>query len=134
MGLFDWLRERNTRRNGREIAPAADQTSLGNLLVSAGHLSPEELGPLIEEFNITRNVDQLLGQFLVDRGVITKDELELALLRQRHLRHPASDALAQALEITSRRRGRLHDQAREVTQLAFKAVNGQEPIKNGSTH
>lgn len=134
MGLFDWLRGR--RGNGKvSITPADDQTSLGNLLVLSGLLAVEDLTPLIEEFHATRNVDQLLGQFLVERGVLAEDQLELALLRQKHMRTgPTHDTLTQAMKITARRRTMLHDQAREVSQLAITAINGQEPIKNGSTH
>jgi len=58
-----------------------DKSSLGNLLIREGLLDQAQLNELMVEFNDLK-VEVLLGQFLVRKGVLPSEKLELLLIRQ----------------------------------------------------
>ena len=58
-----------------------DKSSLGNLLLRDGAVTQNELSELLVEFNDLK-VEELLGQFLVRKEVISPEKLELLLIRQ----------------------------------------------------
>lgn len=58
-----------------------DQFSLGKLAVEDGVISPDELSELLSEFRY-RQKGILFGQFLVEKGVLTNEKLQLLLIRQ----------------------------------------------------
>ena len=67
----------------KKMAKASrDKSSLGNLLIRDGALDENELAELLVEFNELK-VEELLGQFLVKREIITPEKLELLLIRQK---------------------------------------------------
>ena len=66
----------------KKMAKASrDKSSLGNLLIREGVLCQAELSELMAEFNELK-VETLLGQFLVQKGALTPEKLQLLLIRQ----------------------------------------------------
>lgn len=107
-----------------------DQSSLGNLLVEDGTVSPGELSELLYEFRkLSKN--GLLGQFLIEKGVITKEKLQMLLIRQSAARSGGAKArhVTQAMELankTSRKMlSELDDFIEEVHNLATKTSVGE---------
>lgn len=80
-----------------------DQSSLGNLILKEGILGHGELSELLAEFNELK-VEELLGQFLVRKGVISQEKLELLLIRQSAARNGGveKEHVKQALAICQR--------------------------------
>lgn len=58
-----------------------DPNSLGNLVLREGLLTPKEFQNIFEEF-ASQSVNELLGQFLVRKGILCEEKLELLLIRQ----------------------------------------------------
>jgi hypothetical protein len=66
----------------RKLAEATmDKSSLGNLILREGILTLPEFNELLAEFNDLK-VEELLGQFLVRKDVLSPEKLELLLIRQ----------------------------------------------------
>lgn len=63
---------------------AKNPSSLGNLVVRDGVLSQYEFQELFSEFS-KQSVNELLGQFLVRKNVLTDEKLQLLLIRQEAL-------------------------------------------------
>jgi hypothetical protein len=63
-----------------------DKSSLGNLMLKEGLVDDNELAELLVEFN-EQTVEELLGQFLVRKEVLTPEKLELLLIRQEAARN-----------------------------------------------
>jgi len=80
-----------------------DETSLGNLILKEGILRHDELVGLLSEFQELK-VEELLGQFLVKKGVITEEKLELLLIRQAAARNGGVETqhVKQAIAIAQR--------------------------------
>ena len=70
-------------RKRRKEKAEKDQSSLGNVLVDLGYCSRPDVHDVLEKQLDTM---PLLGELLVSQNVITSDQLEHALLRQRVLR------------------------------------------------
>lgn len=58
-----------------------DKTSLGNLMVKEGIIGSDELIELLSEFR-SSDAGGYFGQFLLERGVLSREKLEFVLLRQ----------------------------------------------------
>ena len=127
--MFRWWR--NGKKPATAILPKDDPTALGNLLTAAGFLEKDSLAGLVEEFQEKSPIDQLLGQFLVEKGVITLDQLELALFRQLRARKNGSinESVHQAMKITQRRHIAVRAEMSEIRQLTASLIN-QEPLKD----
>lgn len=66
-----------------------DRSSIGHVLVDLEYCAPQDIIDVLEE-----QIGQMprLGQMLLDRGMVTKEQLEHALLRQRVLRGESDPA------------------------------------------
>lgn len=62
-----------------------DPFSLGNLVVGDGIVDSGELSELLSEFR-QLNREELFGQFLVRKGVLSDEKLQLLLIRQSAVR------------------------------------------------
>lgn len=69
------------KRKVSELPPSEDPTSIGNLVVRHEMCTPLEMSRLLQEFQAS-TVEQLLGKFLVSKGILTEEQLELLLLKQ----------------------------------------------------
>lgn len=98
-----WPFKQRRKRVLTPLSPAQDPTSLGNLVLAEGLLTEDEFDELMDEFNDTR-IESLLGRFLVTRGVITEEKLELLLIRQKAKRNGGVDAshIMEAMEIAEK--------------------------------
>ena len=77
------------KKNGKakyEIA-AADETSLGNILVKLGFITQEDLAKAV---GIQKSKTPFIGEILVDLKMIRVDQLEFALMQQKISRGKAS--------------------------------------------
>ena len=63
------------------VKASRDKSSLGNLLLREEIVTQPELSELLVEFNELK-VEELLGQFLVRKEVLSPEKLELLLIRQ----------------------------------------------------
>jgi len=69
-----------SRSNGSDKGdPRTDPTSIGNILIDMGYITPAELDRALRD-------GVLLGEALRDTGIISEPELRLALLKQRAMR------------------------------------------------
>ena len=90
---------------------ARDKSSLGNLMLKEGLVGQNELAELLAEFNDLK-VEELLGQFLVRKGVLAPEKLELLLIRQeaarnggvekQHIQRAMKIAAATSLKVVDR--------------------------------
>ncbi len=74
------------RVNGYLLDPSSDPSSIGSLIRSQGLVSEDEFDNLLSQFqNLT--VGQLLGEFMVSKEKLTKEQLDLLLIKQRQMRN-----------------------------------------------
>ncbi|MCG8435657.1 MAG: hypothetical protein MJA83_16660 [Gammaproteobacteria bacterium] len=66
------------------LPPDKDPTSIGNILVKYGFSSPEEMQQHVNEF--TENEKTYLGEYLVEKGLLTEEQLAILLVRQKKMR------------------------------------------------
>ena len=71
------------KRKRRQAKAGRDTSSLGNVLVDLGYCSRDSVAQTLRQQIESR---PLLGQMLIDQGIITPDQLDHALLRQQVLR------------------------------------------------
>lgn len=69
------------KKKAPKSSPETDPTSIGNLVIREGLLTQSQLSELLHEFHES-SIEVLLGKFLVSKGVMTEEKLELLLLRQ----------------------------------------------------
>jgi hypothetical protein len=98
-----------------------DRTSLGNLLVREGLLDQNELTELLAEF-WDLNTDEHFGQFLVRKGILSKEKLELTLIRQSATRSGGAKRrhVEQAMEV-----------ARKTSQRIMQDLDGMLDFLDG---
>ena len=70
-------------RKHASVSPDDDPTSIGNLIVTEGLLTHEHLVELVAEY---RASSRMLGEFLVEKGVLDSEQLRVILLKQNVLR------------------------------------------------
>lgn len=70
----------------KSLRPEDDPTSIGNLVIEHGFLSSEEFKVICSRFQ-ELTVGQLLGEYLVAADVLTKEQLDYLLIKQRQLRN-----------------------------------------------
>lgn len=109
------------------VQASRDQSSLGNLILKEGILDHNELSELLAEFNDLK-VEELLGQFLVRKEVISQEKLELLLIRQSAARNGGveKEHVKQALAICRRTSQAMSDTVDDLvgsTQVALAKVN-----------
>ena len=86
------------KRRKKRLPPEKDPHSLGNIAVREGHVTQEAFDELLIEFKNTR--EQRIGQFLIERNVITKMQLQALLLLQVKLRKAEAHTISlQALAL-----------------------------------
>ena len=109
------------------VVASRDQSSLGNLLLREKILDQNELSELLAEFNDLK-VEELLGQFLVRKGVLTPEKLQLLLIRQEAERNGGVERkhVQQALQLahsTSQKVQQGVDDLVSCTQVAMAKVS-----------
>ena len=65
--------------------PKEDKSSIGNLLLDFGIVTPEQLAEAIE-YKERSTLEQLLGAVLVHQGYCTREDIDLAMETQKKLR------------------------------------------------
>lgn len=71
--------------------PDQDPTSIGNLLVRSGLCTREHLDQLLKEFSRS-SVEELFGQFLLAKSILTEEQLEFLLIKQLAERNGATNS------------------------------------------
>ena len=111
----------------KTLAKAAlDRTSLGNLIVHEGLLDQNELDEFLAEFRRLR-IEELFGQFLMKKGVLSEEKLELLLIRQSAIREGGANRghVKQAIGVAHRTSQRIMNDVEEFmaeTQAALAEV------------
>jgi len=96
----------------RILARAAlDRTSLGNLLLKEKIVDHEKLTELLSEF-MNGEHGGYFGQFLIKKGVLTREKLEFILIRQSASRSGGVEDhhVAQAKKIAAKTSSKLMDE------------------------
>lgn len=104
------------------IDPEADPTSIGNLIVADGLITHEKLLELVVEFQ--QYAGSMLGIFLVEKGVLSAEKLQLVLLRQKAVRNGGveHEHVMEAMRIADGMQARVTTQVdRLVSVTAFAA-------------
>ena len=104
-------------RKRRKAKAERDQSSLGNILVALGYCSRNVVHDMLAK---QAKTTPLLGELLVGDNVITNDQLEHALLRQRVLRGE-EDPLALKRFGSERRREAIGEVASRIRHVADSA-------------
>jgi hypothetical protein len=73
------------RKRSVSLDPSVDPTSIGNLIVKEGLLTKVQLEEMVKEFKQLAGV--MLGQFLVEHGILTVERLQIVLLKQQAARN-----------------------------------------------
>ena len=99
--------------------------SLGNLAVREKLISQEVFDGLLDEF-LELPVEEHLGQFLVRKGVMSQERLELFLIKQAALRNGGVEDLhvRQAMQVADRVSSELTESADELIVIA-EAAGGE---------
>jgi len=110
--------------------PSEDPSSIGNIIVGLGILSKDLFQEFIREFQ-ELEIEILLGRFLVEKEVLTEEQLELALLTQKKMRSngrikhellfEAMEAMDKVQQSTAKHRV---ERLRAVARVATMKVNG----------
>lgn len=89
---------------------ASLETRLGNLILRDGLLDRNELVELLSEFH-GLETGELFGQFLTRKGILSKERLELLLIRQSAARAggPTRKHVKQAMDVAQRTSQRIMD-------------------------
>lgn len=103
----------------KKPSPATDPTSILNLLVSLGWLARADADAALEEQR-----DRLIGQILVQRGLVSAEQLDSALLQQKILRGQikTKDAAALVLERHAAMHDKIIDAANALKDAAVAAT------------
>lgn len=97
---------------------AADPSSFGNLAISRGWISPEDLEQALE---VQRQQVPKLGQIMIDIGMLSEEQRDELLLEQRRARGqkiPTEELLTHERRKMRRRLEGLKAGFREATQYA----------------
>jgi hypothetical protein len=111
-------------RKRRSVRAERDASSLGNILVDLGYCSRDDINIIVN--NPARSITSLLGERLVRADIITREQLEHALMRQRVLRGQEDPGALKRYGTEGRRRAfgeialRLRDVADSAGLLAQK--------------
>jgi hypothetical protein len=119
-----------------------DPTSLGNVLVELGLITPKQLADAVERQE-NSTIEQLLGAVLVHQGYCSKHDIETAMSAQKGLRKgkKINQALAMAdLAIQRKRSNGARDRAiesgarftRSTTGTTYPAVTAEMLAKIGN--
>lgn len=95
----------------KQVAPAQDPTSIGNICVKEGWITQAQLDKVMMKKNGTK-----LGEMLVALKLITNEQLRMALMKQQVDRGQMKPAVA--LEETIR----IQDQMRERSNQSMREV------------
>jgi len=98
-----WPWKKKKEQRDRDSAKV-DGTSLGNLLLKAGMITAEQLQEALDFQD--ENPDHMLGEALVQMGVVDKDTVETLIEAQKAKRTKRDGALV--IEIAKNRKGRLY--------------------------
>ena len=114
-----WPISKKKKAKSTKVTPEEDPTSLGNLLVDKAIVTSEELVDLIKEFR-TGHIETLLGQFLVKKGLLTEEQLDLILVQQKKLRngaYPEHYMTMELMDIADRTQGNILKEVEEFTSM-----------------
>lgn len=117
-----WPWKTKKEKRDRESA-SVDGTSLGNLLLKAGMITAEQLQEALDFQD--ENPDHMLGEALVQMGVVDKDTVETLIETQKARRTKHDGAVV--IEIAKNRKGRLykaHDQFVSAALMLGKVDDG----------
>lgn len=103
--------------------------SIGSVLLQMKVLRPRELAAILK-IQEKLSPEELLGELLVSRGFVTREQLETALESQRALRsgkpHVRALAVARVAEISGGRVQRLMRRTRAECEAARRRVTGED--------
>lgn len=106
-----------------KVPPENDPTSIGNILVAMGLVGLEDLKKLAGEFH-AKTQEELFGQFVAKRKDISRETLELALIKQRHMRGKITHKMMmRSIEITQGNHNKLVDGVDQLILTAKVAVS-----------
>ena len=95
--------------------PETDPTSIGNVIVSLGFITEEELNIAVKKFRASK--EELLGEFLIRKTSLTEKQLKDALARQTELRKPTHATIVQAFNNARQTNDRLNAKTDELVEL-----------------
>lgn len=106
-------------------SPKRDPTSIGNLVVQSGFCTREEFDTFLGEFQ-SLEVGQLLGQFLIAKGVMSEEQLEMLLIRQQTSRTGLvnHEQVMRAMNVASRTQEKLDNGVASLSAATAK-VSGK---------
>ena len=113
--------------------PRDDPSSLGNLIVQEGILTPEQFAVFLSDFQSAR-IDMLLGQFIRSKKkangepYMTDHELEVLLLKQERMRNGGRvghEAVLKMMDVAQRSQDELSSEVSEFNAAMLKA-NGEK--------
>jgi hypothetical protein len=114
------------KKNGK-MPPTEDPTSIGNVLIAMGFIAKDDLDALVRDFVSTK--DEMLGEFLVKKQAVSKDDVETALIRQKVLRREFShESMREVLVINQNRNDRISTSIESVltaSRLVLGKVHGK---------
>lgn len=117
-----WPFRKKTIRDRDRVRARRDNTSLGNLLLKSGMITPDELRMALEYQD--QNPERMLGEALVRLGAVEKEIIE-ALLAMQEIEDGKTSprALAKVVHLAKNRKKPLHDAHDRMVQAAL-CLNG----------
>lgn len=114
----------------RRPSPDVDPTSLCNLLVTLGWITTTQL-----QDALMKKQDELIGQTLISMNLISQEQLDEALARQKLQRKEVTpkDAVVAALDRQSENQNKIIEGFKELREQIVDASSSAkfEPVKRG---
>jgi len=114
------------KKNGK-LPPTDDPTSIGNILIAMGFIAKDDLDALVRDFVSSK--DERLGEFLVKKQAVSKDDVETAFIRQKVLRREFSrESMTDVLVINQNRNDRISTSIESIltaSRLVLGKANGK---------
>lgn len=110
--------------NGKDfgIPLSLDPASIGNILVEEGHLTDVELVELVRRYEIEKEKDERLGQFIIQHSKVTQENVDKALEIQKYMKKSGRNSLRKVVNLSSRSHKRAMNAMDEVVDLAQQAI------------
>lgn len=114
--------EKKANPSREDSTPGDDPTSLGNMVVRHGLCSRAQMIEFLVEFNRSTR-EQLLGQFLVAKDVLSDEQLQMMLIKQEAERGGVKHShVMKAMEVVEKSNQKIVDGVELLNDAAILAL------------
>lgn len=112
--------------NGHKLQPEDDPSSIGNVAISSGICTELEFNKLLESYwvELEKHNYVPIGEFMVQRGVMTEEQRDLLLAKQNRMRtdQPSAEDIRFIINVAKRSQEKQHKAFEDLKALVSRAV------------